>query len=564
MIIMKPSEIRTANYLEVIFILCGLMFTVTLAHYFQFQDMGFYEDDYSLLLRNIGVPLSLQSVFQELQHHFISWPMGRPGRVFTILLGWIGYSIDGHNGIRIIGFVIVLLNTIFCFFIFRKVGSNLFSFIGSLAFALFPAMTVHSYLNNVLLAQLSLLFTLTAMLFYLSGRKISYILFAVLSLVTYESPVFLLLVIPLFTGAWDKKKLVETVLNASSICSLVILKFGMSYLMKDPRVTGSAPYYVKKSIASYVPEIMGSFVIGPATGLRSFFEGFLYALTHIDWNITMVMLVAFSMYTVLFFRYLDCEPGSFQSKKYIKILIIALLLSSLGYIISSFLRYPPTVTLGRMSRIHLAGTLGGAMFIGFLLTSVIEMCRNRKIRITILLVCSLYFSGLVGYRYLIQNDFVKSWQGQRALWRQVVALCPDMEPGTIIFVPYSSMPEKTRFILTHSWSERLIPWFLYDYSDTDEKPLPRFFRVENKWREKTKIVDGNVMWFMPPALWSAKWIALPQGNLIILKKKNGRLRRLQGTIEINGISFPLKYLPGDEKKSSLPKGKYYKFLIEDR
>src|SRR5207302_3529005 len=93
----------------------------------------------------------------------------------------------------------------------------------------------------------------------------------------------------------------------------------------------------------------------------------------------------------------------------------------LGYGLA-FTHFPPNAIVGRGTSVHLGATLGMSVIAAAAAWQLLALRR----RVATALIAS-YLAVSVGYYVTIERDFMRSWQLQRAFWRQVVDCCADLQ-----------------------------------------------------------------------------------------------------------------------------------------
>jgi hypothetical protein len=182
---------------------------------------------------------------------------------------------------------------------------------------------------------------------------------------------------------------------------------------------------------------------------------------------------------------------------------------------------------------------------------------SRRKKFLAVLIVACYFSGLTGFHYLVQEDFVKAWTLERSFWKAVSQQCPDVTDGTVLI--YESETYPTTYILVNSWGDPLVLGELYDFP-RNWKQAPELFSVPDTWTGDVTLSDGKPFW-QPPAPWPSE--LLPEGNVILLRGLPGKgLERVTGTIKIKGAEFRLKPRPATSDFPVYPHGALYKYVLQ--
>jgi hypothetical protein len=241
-----------------------------------------------------------------------------------------------------------------------------------------------------------------------------------------------------------------------------------------------------------------------------------------------------------------------------RLFIAGLVMLLLSYGLS--FTHTPLVIRGNATSVHVAATLGGSIMCAGIFWAILllaEFYQKKKIAAALI---ALYFSLLVGFHFVVQNDYVRSWRNQRTFWKSVVSLCPDLDEGTVIFVEPHGLPE-TKYVHTTSWAYAIILKELLRFPKEWKKP-PRLFVLSQELKNSIRAERDRVRWQVPVAMWNSHSDFLSPGNLIWLEMRGNELTRRNGILEFECIRFPLK-----EKGSSPPikyeKGPFYDYLIQN-
>jgi len=175
--------------------LITLLIVTWLGNYLYLQEWGFYEDDWMLLgfhFTSFGDP-------QQLIKVLLTWPSGRPlGHFFISLAGLVGSWFNSVTLLYVFGFVILYLNAVLIFFLFRIWVQCFHAFLIAMFFLLCPLDTTRMFLTHSFFLQISLFFSLAGMLLIAYKRPVPGYAIAGLSLLTYETGFLLLATAPFF------------------------------------------------------------------------------------------------------------------------------------------------------------------------------------------------------------------------------------------------------------------------------------------------------------------------------------------------------------------------------
>ena len=546
------------------------------AHFWYFRSFGLYEDDYSHISPPLGWNLSdLIGSFYVL----VYWPLGRPlGWFLNFSLAFLGGQLGGLPVLYIMNFLIQVSNAFLFYFLLRRIGYEVIALVGAAIFGLFPATTTHIFLMHALGQEyVSLMFLLIAMHCYLSGRKPVAYLFSLACLLTYETPYTVFLVAPLLLLPWDRKLLKQMLRHAALWLAILLTVVIIRGLMGEGRIEGAGSSVA--GVVEILRRVLTSLYLGPKAALKTFAGGPLWVLSHWSPELAIVLLVSLPAFFFMLRRLgsgaamrnaedaSDPAPGfpglksgwlsRFLHPQLLKLLLTAIIMLSAAYLFS-FTHYPPTASYGRLTSVHLAATLGGALLFAGLALLLLTVLRTRGLGYAGVFLLALYLSSLVAYGFTIQEDFKDAWRNEQKFWSSVVAMVPDASEGTVIIVWDRGLPQ-SHFIESNSWADPLVLEQIFDFPAQWKTP-PRVWVVDKTW---TRLLDGKtgeITWVVPPATWPGGRSALPQGNTILLEYKQGKLIRDSGDFMVEGHPLHLKTLTPGANPGWQP-GPLYPLLI---
>lgn len=580
----KPLSSRNLKSFEVF-----LLFIVTnwVAYFWHFSGFGLYEDDYN------RIPQVMDLSWLELGNLVLKFlkfegSQGRPLHPILIhVFSFLGEHLGGLSAMYLFGYLVILSNSFLFYLLLKRLyGSQFFAIIGTLTFCLFPADTTRDYLTHSLGVQPSLTLLLLALHFYTAEReKISY-LFIFATLFTYETVFPIFLVAPLIQKKWDSRLAGELyrhvlVMVMMIFCGIILRKF-----------TGESvsSLSVLNGLLLFGNPILGSLTSISLLGYRP-----LETLLKLDRELLIILPFCFVGFASILLRsrtaYADehfenftltskLENKIFQllrlpqfCRDFAKPLILGLLMLILAY--------PLTLTTlgitinGRGTRVHTAAGIGISILFACICCAFFNTITRHKKRWATYGLAG-FFSLLVGFGLTVQKDYQASWQYQRAFWTDLVALCPDLEEGTVIFVESTSMPDtrqrlpfqqsrgvsQTRQIKANEWNLPLILEQIYQFSDDWVIP-PKVYRLQLDWQDKILSDDGL---FQVSA--AIPWIKDPErqveaSNVIFLETDNQELTRRTEPLFIAGQKFALKSNFASEV-SSFEKTRLYDYLIQEK
>ena len=555
-----------------------------IAHYWHYQSLGLYEDDYFL----IGHPMSMNmDEFGEfMKWHILNFNVteGRPFLyIIEFSVGFLGNLIADFKALYLINYAVVLINNTLVYIFLKYLWNQpIFLIAGTLSFALFPADTNHAYLTQICL-QISLTFLFLAFLSYFSHKKLLSYLLIFASLLCYETVFLLFLTAPLFKKQWKRNLLKEIFRH------VIILVTMLAIVVIARKLTGEARIS-ELDITTLIWTPIRQMAIGSFVSLSMFFYRPAQTLLNLKGELLIFVPVCFVCF-ILLLSSLKIESdrdvlsnGSITIASHIKKLaILGLTLLVLSYPLM-FTRAATAIN-GRDSRVHMTGAIGASILVGLFCYWIIDSAKNNATKNIVNGGLALFFSLLVGFGLTVQQKNQMSWQYQRSFWTDVVHLCPDIVPETIILVDAPNLNQGKHL---HSFDEWGVPMTLrqiYKFPQTwerlDELPqtndrprwyywrkytfYPKVYRLSDRWQDlivnqgkfdfnpKSEAFDYFLQW-EPPRL-------IDSHNIILLEEKNGQLVRRSECLTIGDRVFEFKPISKPTVKS-LEKGVLYDYLIK--
>jgi hypothetical protein len=219
---------------------------------------------------------------------------------------------------------------------------------------------------------------------------------------------------------------------------------------------------------------------------------------------------------------------------------------------------------GRETRVHLAAAIGAAILFAVFGSLLLKLTKRSGLqRLSSGFLAGL-FSLLIGFGFVVQQDYARSWELQRAFWTQVVALTPDIEKDTAILIEPAGL-EKTQYIDANTWNMPRVLNHIYTFPEQWEwYEEPRVYWLWPTWREMIW-VDGTTTFrideatTLPP---SAYFKNTQVENVILLEMQDGRLVRVGPELIIEGKTFILK-LAREASSPAFPRGVLYPLLVDN-
>lgn len=545
----------------IILILIAVLIWVT--RFWHSPQFGLYEDDYTRIPQALSMTGSeLWTIIVQAFRYFVDHgkPL-HPTLIYSLAL--IGGRINGLFGAYLIGYFIVTINAFLFYWLIKRVSDRSFALISVLAYCLYFADTTQAFLTHSLGLQPSLTFLLLAMHSYLSNKKfLSYILVTGI-LINYETPFLVFLGTPLLiTKKWDKELVKELMLNTLVLGGILLAALLIRSIIGESRVSGLGfPELITTPITHMLqgPIVsLGTYLYRPLQTVKAITSelsipiifGFLlifWALSSLRMDKTPLMMPAIETVRRLNLRKLIASLKEKEFSFHVSEELHPIGRLSIAGIVMLVLAYPLTFTVrayaisGRDTRVHFAAVIGASILFACVIWIVLKVAQEYgKGRFGIIAI-SGFLSLLVAFGFIVQKDYLLSWQYQREFWTQVVELCPDLEKDTVILVDPAGL-RYTRHIDANTWNlPRILPQ-IYQFPSTWEwYEKPRVYRLVEGWEDRIIQENGEF------GLTGATTIAPPSyyrtvepSNVILLFSDDGVLSRQNESINLNGQDYKLR------------------------
>ncbi len=518
--------VRTPTFWAILIIVS----VVIIALYGHYRSLGFYEDDIDLYVQWLDLPLS--QLPWHVRDLFTQLPQGRPFQfVFLRLAAMAAGKLNDPLFGYVFGAGVICMNGTLAYFLFRRVTKSTMSgFIGALVLVLFPADTTQGYVMHAIGLQPAMSALLIASLIYL-GEKRTWLAYpiAFFALITYESPFPVFLVVVFLKSGWRWR---DVVTHVSVLVAMMIGMYVVRTLVGDSRVLEIEPLEV-------IYRVVTAIFLGPAVSLSVFVRLIPITLQQLNLELAAVFIVGAVGITALIRRL----P---RARVPFSVFVVALLAMMSAYLVS-FTHYPPTTVIGRETSVHFAAAFGGGLLAAYLVSLLPPTWGSAA-------VVGVFFGIIMMYRVTIQWDLARNWTIQQDYWRQVVALTPDLQEGTVVLVSPNGLPSNEGYMLTQSFNDAQMIRFI--------------FRIPNTWREPPRVIpmrsDMRFRMAMTGDEGEIKWLhfwtfPIQNGNVIYLEMVDGRLQRPElETIQVGNDQIRLK--PRTDPLM-FPIRPYYTFLI---
>ena len=353
---------------------CVFLFTVAwLAHFSQSRNIGFYSDDQTFAVRPLSWSADEFNFWLRTKTISYPEPQGRPlGFTLGVVFAYLGNRLDGVDGMFMVGWFILSLNTILFYYLLRRCFCGSMPLLGAIAFLLFPADTTRPFLCHAHILQPSLTFMLIAAHLYLGGsvaRRILSYFVATLCLITYESAMLPFVAIPLLETARDDKWRRRFRRHIAAVL-LIIAFIGLTRKLGHEYRTEEA----NGSKITVLVDIIAGSVIGPAAAVSTFGMRAWNVLQHL-WQLPgdMIGVLGAALVFALVLRLSAnrISTASVPSSDITRAIQFGLISLLASYLLS-FTHFPPVCLQGQTTSVHLAAAIGGATLFARRMQVVVE------------------------------------------------------------------------------------------------------------------------------------------------------------------------------------------------
>lgn len=524
------------------------------AHFWYFNKLGLYEDDYTFIGETLT--LNFPEFLQIIRGVNISFFQGRiVGFNILYLSAYIGGNLGGLPVVYIIAYLLALINNIlFYLFLQRLWNQPIFVLTGTLAFTLFPADNTRAFLTHIHILP-ALTFLLLAFLSYLDNKKFWSYLLITASFLSYETCFLLFITVPFLTHKSKPEIFKELIKHLFILGTIFLLVLILRKLTGDSRVGD-----LDMATAIFTP--IRQIITGPFVCLGTFFYRPWQTLQNLKGELLIFVPISWLILLWLFFHNSRfSELGNGENLPIIK----KLSLLGIGLL---FLAYPLTFTVpatmisGRDSRVHTAAVVGASILGGILGYLIVYLAHSYRQKNLATLLLATYFSLLVGFGIIVQQQNQLSWKYQQAFWKDVLQLAPDLTDGQVILVDAPSLPWGSQ-LYPFAWSMPSVLGQIYQFP-SQWKNVPKLYKLNPDWQQKISANgeialnnENGLLFFYYP------WEPARQvktSEIILLQEKEGKLVRTTNPIVAGAKKFSFKPL-ANSTLDSFEKGYLYDYLI---
>ena len=525
-----------------------------IAHFWYFNHLGLYEDDYAFIGNILTMDFSRFVDFVKNMN--LSFFQGRVvGFNILFFSGYFAGKLGGLPLIYISAYLLALTNNIlFYLFLQRLWNQPIFVLTGTLAFTLFPADNTRAFLTHIHILP-ALTFLLLAFLSYLNDKKFWSYLLITASFLSYETCFLLFITAPFLTKKPQSEIFKELIKHLFILGTIFLVVLILRKLTGDGRVGDL-------DIATAISTPIRQIITGPFVCLGTFFYRPWQTLHNLRGELLIFVPLSLLMLLWLFLqnsRFSGLDSGeNWPIIKKLSLLGISLL----------FLAYPLTFTVpatmisGRDSRVHTAAVVGASILGGILGYLIVYLANSYRQKNLAALLLATYFSLLIGFGIIVQQQNKLSWKYQQAFWADVIQLAPDLNDGQVILVDAPSLPWGSQ-LYPFAWSMPSVVGQLYQFP-WQWKNVPKLYKLNPDWQLKIAANgeialnnDNGLLFFYYP------WEPARQvktSEIILLQEKDGKLVRTTTPIVAGAKKFSFKPLT-NSTINSFDKGYLYDYLI---
>lgn len=525
-----------------------------IAHFWYFNHLGLYEDDYAFI-GNI-LTMDFSRFVDSVKNMNLAFFQGRVvGFNILFFSAYFAGKLGGLPLIYISAYLLALTNNIlFYLFLQRLWNQPIFVLTGTLAFTLFPADNTRAFLTHIHILP-ALTFLLLAFLSYLNDKKFWSYLLITASFLSYETCFLLFITAPFLTKKPQSEIFKELIKHLFILGTIFLVVLILRKLTGDGRVGDL-------DIATAISTPIRQIITGPFVCLGTFVYRPWQTLHNLRGELLIFVPLSLLMLLWLFlqnYRFSGLDSGeNWPIIKQLSLLGISLL----------FLAYPLTFTVpatlisGRDSRVHAAAVVGASILGGILGYLIVYLANSYRQKNLAALLLATYFSLLIGFGIIVQQQNKLSWKYQQAFWADVIQLAPDLSDGQVILVDAPSLPWGSQ-LYPFAWSMPSVVGQLYQFP-WQWKNVPKLYKLNPDWQQKIPANgemalnnDNGLLFFYYP------WEPARQvktSEIILLQEKDGKLVRTTTPIVAGAKKFSFKPLT-NSTIDSFDKGYLYDYLI---
>lgn len=525
-------SVERGNNLKALLLLALVSFTGIFLYSTFF---GAYEDDYTETLSLF--PGSTTDLLQSIIWYFKTGLQGRPlsWAMNATLDHLLGRSLNLEYS-YLAGWAIFTLNAYLIFNLLKKILNQNAAIIGALFLLLLPFDLSKPILMHRAFVYLSMTFLLAGLNLSKSGSKwLQWFAYPVayLSLVTWEGFYLPFLFAPLLWFEKSKRWVLRAGLHVIIWIAILGVTLFVRYLSGEDRVV---------ALAGGGQEMLGrmlmAVLIGPAAAATATVTRPVEALLHAE--PTSLLLGLFAAVAIFYFL-----AGSKQfpsaGPRPVDLKFVAAMVGGIAAVLFPYVLmyrpgyFPPNTVIGRLSAVHAPAEPGFCIMISGLYF-VMERLLNR-FRVLVVSLFAAFFGCLMAFSLHIQKtEYVEGWLAERQIWTEIGALVPDVKEGMHVIVDIRDLPSSQMFqpVWLDSAYESLEQLFVFPKEWNHPPSLSGLYW----WCGYDKTADSVTL--KEPSWVPDIWPTLRSGNFILLREQHGELQRVDGPVDIFGITLTPK------------------------
>lgn len=513
-----------------------LAFACYVAHFLYVRRFGLYEDDYIYTLGCFD--WSLGHWWGEAVKAIVHPVQGRPlNHLVRRTLNFVLLRGDTLVYAHLASWVMLSVNASLLYALARRHLGALAALAAALVYLLYPADAS----RQILMHQSDLLFgtmlCLGGLLAFSSGRTLLGWFFGLCCLLNYESFYLPLIVGPLLAGGIslrrDWRRLLRHAAAFAVVAAAVVIVRG---LLGDDRARGLAG----GGAESAALRGLAALVIGPLVSLRAGVVEPLRATLGAGmaaWLGGLVAALGIAGGLSWAGGVGPRERGTGGGRS-LQVAVAGALAWAASYALC--IRpdnFPPTAVIGRLSGVHVAGSLGAALLAGALVEFLATRTSGRRARMVLATAAAAAFGLMVVRGIRIQRDeYVTHWREQQRFWTRLVSLVPDLRDGEPVLLdirgPAGVFPETPGFPRFGLVNYAPVTLHRIIRHPADWKVVPRVFCLYDSCPAYPQ--PGGVLLKTPFWFWDGLWPVVRDGHFILLCERGGRLVRSDSPVELAG------------------------------
>ncbi len=432
---------------------------------------------------------------------------------FIYLFSALGWKLAGLAGMYWIGYTILALNAILFFLLLKRVQSPSFALLAALFYCLYSADTSQAFLTHSFGLHPSLTLLLIAGHLYLSNKKAAAYLLALVILFSYETPYLVFLGIPLLKKSWDSRLVREMLLHTLVIGGMLVVVVALRSAVGEGRV-------VQLDLQEAVTTPLLHMIQGPFTVLKTFITRPRQAIQVRSTEVLAATGIAFLLFILILWRLpwtdrLDLRESwhNIWQRNWSQALpadsyrLVQLGLAGLVMLVCA---YPLTFTVdatavyARETRVHAAGVVGAAIGLAAFSALLLSIFNAQRIKLVFQVFLAAWLALLVGFGFVIQNDYRLGWQYEQRFWKELLPLIQDAKDKTVILIEPGLFQDVAQ-IGANTWNTPRVIAQLYDLP-ADWKNPPIAVRLIPGWDKLIVTPNGELLLnkattYTPPSLY---------------------------------------------------------------